>query len=329
MQTAEYLEYGGILAAGVSIYQAQQYHSKDVKKAHERHAATMELTREQHRKDLLEAKRNYLLEMFTNLEQHFQQLNADLIANSKEAERDMFDQRNQNFQAITLAASVMFGSLSTAIVDGYLPSSTGAWLIVTFALSSALSFSFLFFSMIICIEVMIHASQFMYGRARMHNQQLRLAIRNTQIMMNSLYENKEDEEKEERKSYDDERKLPPPPVSFRDLSSASSTTSSTREHRTTRERRFITQLNDADLDDLWLNHEKEVEVSFIVYSSLCFLLLSPYRNRTIFNKGKTSIPNFPRKSPMKSIHSNIFGKSLVRIGRNWHCCVFISGPLIC
>lgn len=251
MKATEYLEYGGLLAAGVSIYQAQQYHSKEITKARERHAAAMELAREQHRKDLLESKRNYLLEMFTNLEQHFQQLNADLIANSKEAERDMFDQRNQNFQAITLAASVMFGSLSTAIVDGLLPSSTDSWLIVTFALSSALSFAFLFFSMVICIEVMIHASHFMYGRARMHNQQLRQAIRNTQIMMDSLYANKEEESK-----------LSSPTI-LREISGVS--TASSRERA--RERRFITQLNDADLDNLWLNHEKELEVSFSIFLS--------------------------------------------------------------
>lgn len=255
MQAAEYLEYGGILAAGVSIYQAQKYHSKEISKAHERHTAAMELAREQHRKDLLESKRNYLLEMFTNLEQHFQQLNADLIANSKEAERDMFDQRNQNFQAITLASSVMFGSLSTAIVDGLLPSATDSWLIVTFALSSALSFSFLFFGMIICIEVMIHASHFMYGRARMHNQQLRQAICNTQIMMDSLYAKKEEE-----------CKISPPPLSLHEVS-GSSKASKNRERA--RERRFITQLDDAELDDLWLNHEKELEVTFAQPSPSC------------------------------------------------------------
>jgi hypothetical protein len=57
------------------------------------------------------------MELFTSLEKHFQQLNADLIGSSKESERDMFDQRNQQFQTILLASSVMFSALSTVIIQ--------------------------------------------------------------------------------------------------------------------------------------------------------------------------------------------------------------------
>jgi hypothetical protein len=180
------LEGVSLLAAGYSIYQAKQYHDKEVHLAHQRHEAAMKLAREQHQKDLIETKRNYLLELFTNLEQHFQQLNADLIASSKEAERDMFDQRNQSFQTIILASSVMFSALSTAIVNGYLPSSSGAMLVVSFALTSSLSFAFLFLSMVISMELVMRASTFMYKRAKNQTNQLRNAIAETRNMMKKL-----------------------------------------------------------------------------------------------------------------------------------------------
>eukprot|EP01042_Synura_sphagnicola_P014459 gene14459-18296_t len=133
-------EIGGLAATLYSIGQARQHHVEQLSQSRKHHEVEIDLAVKQHKKNLVETKRVYLLELFTNLEQHFQQLNADLISSSKEAERDMFDQRNQNFQTIILASSVMFTALSTVIIDGGLPSPTTEGLIVAFALTSALSF---------------------------------------------------------------------------------------------------------------------------------------------------------------------------------------------
>ena len=179
-------EVGGLLAAGYSLYQAKQLHDVELNKARERHKEAMTLAQEQHKKNLAEVKRTYLLELFNNLEQHFQQLNADLIASSKESERDMFDQRNQSFQTIILASSVMFTALSTAIVDGNLADSSSQLIIIAYALTSSLSFAFLFLCVVICIEIVMRASSFMYRRAHKHTEALRDAICKTKDMMFKL-----------------------------------------------------------------------------------------------------------------------------------------------
>jgi hypothetical protein len=179
-------EIGGLAATIYSIGQARKLHEEQLEQSKKHHEIEMNLAKEQHKKNLVETKRVYLLELFTNLEQHFQQLNADLISSGKEAERDMFDQRNQNFQTIILASSVMFTALSTVIIDGALPTQTSEPLIVAFSLTSALSFAFLFLSMVICMELVMRASSFMYRRARNHTDQLRQAIKDTKTMMDEL-----------------------------------------------------------------------------------------------------------------------------------------------
>eukprot|EP00981_Chlorochromonas_danica_P000329 scaffold85_cov175-Ochromonas_danica.AAC.14 len=135
---------------------------------------------------ILQAKRCYLLELLYDLEQHFQQLNADLIASGNESERDMFDQRNQSFQTMILASSVMFTGLSTAIVDGTLPPGTAEWLIIAFSTTAALSFFFLFICVVICVELVIRASNFMYRRAKRHANNLKRAIFETKSLMQQL-----------------------------------------------------------------------------------------------------------------------------------------------
>ena len=178
--------YGGIVTGLVGLYQANNLHLKEKERARKRHEAAMELAKQQHKKDLEIAKQTYLLQIFNSLEQHFQQLNADLIASSKESERDMFDQRNQSFQTIILSSSVMFSALTTVIVQGFLPGRSGNFLFIAYALTSSLSFAFLFLCIVICIEVIMRASSFMYDRANKHTKQLSEAIKKTKEMMRNL-----------------------------------------------------------------------------------------------------------------------------------------------
>eukprot|EP00981_Chlorochromonas_danica_P004106 scaffold801_cov178-Ochromonas_danica.AAC.11 len=180
------LEVSGVLAATYTLYQSHKYHKTGLQKARERHAQEIALAKEQHMKSLAEAKRCYLLELLYDLEQHFQQLNADLIASGNESERDMFDQRNQSFQTMILASSVMFTGLSTAIVNGSLPQGTSEWLIIALSIVAALSFFFLFGCVVICVELVIRASNFMYRRAKRHANNLKRAIIETRSLMQQL-----------------------------------------------------------------------------------------------------------------------------------------------
>ena len=123
---------------------------------------------------------------FNDLEKHFQQLNADLINNARESESDMFDQRNQSFQTIILSSSVMFSSLATVIIQGFLPSNANYALYISYALTCALSFMFLFLSIVLCIEVVLRASRFMYYRAQAHSDQLKKSIGATREMLSGI-----------------------------------------------------------------------------------------------------------------------------------------------
>lgn len=179
-------EVGGLLVAGYGIYQAQAIHDKELERSKLRHQEAIELAKAHHEHEMKTTKQTYLLELFHSLEQHFQQLNADLIMNSRESERDMFDQRNQSFQVIILSASIMFAALSSIIVAGDIPNNSGKFFLVSYALTSALSFSFLFLSIVFCFELVSRTSLFMYKRGKLHSRSLRLAISDTKKMMRDL-----------------------------------------------------------------------------------------------------------------------------------------------
>jgi hypothetical protein len=56
--------------------------------------------------------------MFTDMERHFQQLDSDLLSSTKESERDMYDQRNQQCQTIIIAATIMLSALVCVCIEG-------------------------------------------------------------------------------------------------------------------------------------------------------------------------------------------------------------------
>ena len=101
------------------------------------------------------------MQSIAELERHFVQLDADLVNTTREAERDMYDQRNQQLQTLILSCTVMFAALSTIIVQGYLPQGTDNTLTVAFAITNGISFAFLLVCLVICIEVQRLASRFM------------------------------------------------------------------------------------------------------------------------------------------------------------------------
>ena len=98
----------------------------------------------------------------------------------------MFDQRNQSFQSIILASSVMFAALSTVIIQGFLPPDSSEFIFVAYALTCSLSFAFLFLSVVLSIEVILRASSFMYHRARQHTADLRDAIIRTKRKLDQM-----------------------------------------------------------------------------------------------------------------------------------------------
>mmetsp|Transcript_7810 Transcript_7810/g.13159 ORF Transcript_7810/g.13159 Transcript_7810/m.13159 type:complete len:373 (+) Transcript_7810:172-1290(+) len=128
-----------------------------------------------------------LWDMSTDLSQHFQQLNNDLISANKESDRDMYDQRSAQFQTIIVSATVMFAALCTVIIEGNLPegccNEVIEYLLATF---SGLSFAFLFLSIVLSIKVILLCSKFMYEKSKTHNNILYQTINETSEVLAQL-----------------------------------------------------------------------------------------------------------------------------------------------
>jgi ribosomal protein L11 methylase PrmA len=91
------------VATGAGLYQSARLSNVTQSQEQSRHEQELELLRQQHRSELVTAKQTYLISTFTDIEQYCQELNENLINSTKDAERDMVDQRSQQFQTILVA----------------------------------------------------------------------------------------------------------------------------------------------------------------------------------------------------------------------------------
>eukprot|EP01036_Dinobryon_divergens_P026458 gene26457-35116_t len=225
------LEASSLIASAYGLKKAIDYHETELESSKTRHQEIINDAKKKHNDTMMNTKKTYLLELFYSLDQHFLQLNADLISSGKESERDMFDQCSQNSQTIILAASVMFSALATVISQGYLPYNKdmnplypvnnvtlsinhNSWngyvengkgldmdsIYISYALFCGLSFGSLFLSVVISSEIIQVASKFMYKRAVSTSSLLRDALNDTKEMMDTLMAtDTEQEDKAERK----------------------------------------------------------------------------------------------------------------------------------
>ena len=163
------------------IEHAQQCHLEELKVAHRQHAESLELAKKQHWDDITQAKtahkrditlskKTHLMSTFAEMEIHFAQLDADLTNATKEAERDMYDQYNQQLQTLILASSVMIAALTTLLIQGIIPQGSDYYLVIFFGTTCGLSFALLFSSVVLCIETLRLASKFMVKRAKSTGQ---------------------------------------------------------------------------------------------------------------------------------------------------------------
>ena len=71
--------------SGVNTWRDYELHKAREKLEVENHNIEMQMMKDHHLKEENLAKQIYLVEKFTEIEQHFQQLNADLLTVSKES----------------------------------------------------------------------------------------------------------------------------------------------------------------------------------------------------------------------------------------------------
>lgn len=81
----------------------------------------IEAIRQQFNEELTLNKQTHLLSSFYQLQGYFQELNENLISTARDSERDMYDSRNQHFQNIMLASTIMLTSLLAILYQGELP----------------------------------------------------------------------------------------------------------------------------------------------------------------------------------------------------------------
>lgn len=111
----------------------------------------------------------HLISINSELFQNEEQLLNDLRITSKESQRDMYDASNQKLQTLILASTVMFVALSTVMIQGNLgsqpilqPQTVYTRMSIQFmSVFGALSFLCLFFSIIMCIELLNRSARFM------------------------------------------------------------------------------------------------------------------------------------------------------------------------
>jgi hypothetical protein len=99
-----------------------------------------------------------------------------LYNSSKESERDMFDQKNKKFSTVVVAATLMFSSLTTVIFQGFLPENCDKRITIAYAVTSSVSFAFLFLSTVLATEIISTSSHFMYKRTATYQKNIRKAI---------------------------------------------------------------------------------------------------------------------------------------------------------
>ena len=191
------LSFLGTTVSAGSFWRDSQYHEKEVETAKyihkteieqekKYHQEECELAKKQHEREIGIAKHQHIREMNSELELHFHQLNADLINATRDAERDMYDQRNAELQTLILCSTVMFSAEATVIIQGNLPVGIND---IVYCLQSAISgfsFALLFFCIVLSTKIVLRSTLFMYRRANRQSKRVYLLIEKTITFMGKL-----------------------------------------------------------------------------------------------------------------------------------------------
>jgi hypothetical protein len=172
--------------SGYQLHQENKHHDEGIALDKHQHKVEMDKSQRFHEAEIAESRRLCIAERNTELKQHFQALNADLINSNREAERDMYEQRNSQFQTIIVASTVMFGALCTVIIEGNLPLDSGKWETIILMAISGMSFALLFVCMVLSLKLILRSSRFMYTRASVHNRVVNKLARDTVRMLEKM-----------------------------------------------------------------------------------------------------------------------------------------------
>eukprot|EP00468_Gymnochlora_sp_CCMP2014_P004974 CAMPEP_0167749902 /NCGR_PEP_ID=MMETSP0110_2-20121227/5682_1 /TAXON_ID=629695 /ORGANISM="Gymnochlora sp., Strain CCMP2014" /LENGTH=486 /DNA_ID=CAMNT_0007635141 /DNA_START=144 /DNA_END=1604 /DNA_ORIENTATION=+ len=152
-----------------------------------RHEENVKLSKDLQAQSIALENRLHQAQLCSALEQHLQDITSDLVVAGKEADRDMWDQRNAQYQTLLLSATVMFAAGMAVIVEGELPSDTSTLLIIGYSGSVGCSFASLFVSIILCIRIVVSMSTFMYNLTNHHQTVVTNLVLKASDVMNELF----------------------------------------------------------------------------------------------------------------------------------------------
>lgn len=174
------------LASGATLYQERSNHYDSLQEEENMHRHTMSEMQEHFNEELQEARRIYLLSMYADMETYFQELNENLISSSRDAERDMVDQRNQQFQTILISATIMLATLLNIMFQGDLPEDIHWMFYAGYAFFNTVSLMTLTINVALCILITSRVTKFMYRKSDANIKHLKKAMRHTKDMMRNL-----------------------------------------------------------------------------------------------------------------------------------------------
>jgi len=160
---------------------------KSVQADKRRHKESVRLSEDLHKQSARLEKSLHEAQLFSALEQHLQDITSDLIVAGKEADRDMWDQRNAQYQTLLLSATVMFAAGMAVIVEGELPTDSDMVVIIGYSASVGMAFAFLFVSIILCIRIVVSMSSFMYKLTNHHQTVVTNLVLKATDVMNQLF----------------------------------------------------------------------------------------------------------------------------------------------
>ena len=100
-----------------SLQYSRSLHSERLSAEQRLHEEELKAVKETFAVELCLEKQTHLINAFTDIERYFQELNEDLIRSSKDAERDMADQRIQQFQTLLISGTIMLLSLFCLVIE--------------------------------------------------------------------------------------------------------------------------------------------------------------------------------------------------------------------
>lgn len=175
-----------LLANGGAVINDRDLHLKALDLENVQHKVEKDTSQWQHKEGLFTDKKNYLITMFADIESYIQELNANLLSSTLDAERDMVDQRNQQFQTILIAGTIMLGATIGVLFQAPLPQTSDDYIVGVYATSIAASIMLLFISVGLCVKVISLVSRYMYRYSERNMNYVRRASKEALIVMRSI-----------------------------------------------------------------------------------------------------------------------------------------------